>query len=62
MVGRSEYKEPRKTTVAPSMGKTSLEEKMMKAKAKLAAATERNRKLEEERQAAMVIKKENDEV
>jgi hypothetical protein len=62
MVGRSEYKEPRKTTVAPSMGKTSLEEKMIKAKAKLAAATERNRKLEEERQAAMVIKKENDEV
>jgi hypothetical protein len=62
MAGRSEYEEPRKTTVAPSMGKTSLEEKMIKAKAKLAAATERNRKLEEERQAAMVIKKENDEV
>ena len=62
MAGRSEYKEPRKTTVAPSMGKTSLEEKMIKAKAKLAAATERNRKLEEERRAAMVIKKEHDEV
>jgi hypothetical protein len=62
MAGRSEYKEPRKTTVAPSIGRTSLEEKMIKAKAKLEAATERNRKLEEERRAAMVIKKENDEV
>jgi hypothetical protein len=36
------------------MGRTSVEEKIIKAKAKLAAATERNRELEEERQAAMV--------
>jgi hypothetical protein len=59
---RSETEQPRKTAVAPSLGRTSLEEKMMAAKAKLAAATERNRKLEEERQAALLIKKKNDEV
>jgi hypothetical protein len=54
---------PRKSTVAPAMRKTeSLEQKMMAAKAKLAAATERNHKLEDERQAALLIKKKNDEV
>ncbi|KAE9366173.1 hypothetical protein N431DRAFT_352353 [Stipitochalara longipes BDJ] len=40
----------------------TIEQKMMAAKAKLAAATERNRQLERERQAAMDVKKQNDEV
>jgi hypothetical protein len=57
-----ETDQPRKTALAPSMGRSSLEEKMAVAKAKLAAATERNRKLEEERQAALLVKKKNDEV
>lgn len=58
----SDYETPRKTIVAPSIVKASLEEKMMAAKAKLTAANERHRQLEEERQAALVIKKKNDEV
>jgi hypothetical protein len=57
-----ETDQPRKTALAPFVGRSSLEEKMAVAKAKLAAATERNRKLEEERQAAMLVKKKNDEV
>jgi hypothetical protein len=57
-----ETDQPRKTALAPSIGRSSLEEKMAVAKAKLAAATERNRKLEEERQAALLVKKKNDEV
>ena len=39
-----------------------LEQKMMVAKAKLAAATERNVKLERERRVALEVKKQNDEV
>lgn len=57
-----ETDQPRKTALAPFVGRSSLEEKMAVAKAKLAAATERNRKLEEERQAALLVKKKNDEV
>ena len=53
----SEERQPRK------LQKTgSLEQRMLAAQAKLAAAEKRNRQLEDERQAALAIKKKNDEV
>jgi hypothetical protein len=55
--------EPRKTTIAPAGRKTdSIEEKRLAAEAVIAALEEEQRQLEEEWNAALVIKKKNDEV
>lgn len=58
-----ETEESRKTAIAPAGRKTeSIEEKRLAAEAAIAALEEEQRQLEEEWNAALVIKKKNDEV